>query len=66
MSNSELEEMIYEYGNLMYKIGRMETDEKASSKEYTKFVASKEKLMKNFDDYFKTSISRKRKDLLDV
>lgn len=66
MTNSELEELIYEYGNVMYKLGRMETDDKVSSKEYSKFYSSKEKLMNKFDEYFKTSINKKAKNSLGI
>ena len=55
MTNKELEEKIYEFGNTMYRLGRMETDDKESSKEYNKMHKLKEDLIKQFDNYFKTS-----------
>jgi hypothetical protein len=38
----------------------METDDKASTKEYNKFCKDREDLTKEFDEYFKTpSINKK-------
>jgi hypothetical protein len=60
MTNKELEEKIYEFGQIMYRLGRMETDDKASTKEYNKFCKDREDLTKEFDEYFKTpSINKK-------
>jgi hypothetical protein len=58
MTEKELEEKIYEYGHVMYRIGRMETDGNESSKEYNKFVKMKEMLTKEFDEHFKKNISK--------
>jgi hypothetical protein len=44
MNLNTFEDMVYEYGYLQYKIGRMETDDKASMKEYSKLVDQKDKL----------------------
>lgn len=55
MTTNQLEEIIYEYGHVMYRLGRMETDDKASTKEYNKFLAQKEKIVEEFKQYFKTS-----------
>ena len=55
MENKTLEEKIYEFGQVMYRIGRMETDDKESTKEYNKFCKMREDLTKEFDSYFKTS-----------
>jgi hypothetical protein len=52
MKDTELEELIYEYGQVMYRLGRMETDEKASTKEYNKFCDMRDKLKKQFDEHF--------------
>jgi hypothetical protein len=42
----DLEEKIFEYGNVMYRLGRMETDGLDSSqKEYTKMTKRKEELV---------------------
>ena len=60
MSNKELEEKIYEYGHVMYRLGRMETDGNESSKEYNKFCNQKEKLAKEFDEFFKNNLSKLR------
>ena len=56
--NKEFENAIYEYGNIMYKIGRMETDGKDSSKEYNKLIKEKEMLVKIFDQHFGTSLKK--------
>jgi hypothetical protein len=56
MTNKELEEAIYEYGDTMKQIGRYETDDKIGMKEYNKLISTKEKLMEKFDLYFKSSI----------
>jgi hypothetical protein len=63
MTNKELEEKIYEYGHVMYRLGRMETDDKASTKEYNKFSKTKEELSKDFDDHFNTNISKLKSTL---
>jgi hypothetical protein len=42
MSNKEFEEYIYEYGHVMYRIGRMETDDNSSTKEYNNMTKKKE------------------------
>lgn len=55
MTNKELEEKIYEFGNTMYRLGRMETDGKESSKEYNKMTKVREDLTKEFDGYFNSS-----------
>ena len=55
MSNKELEEFIYEYGHVLYKIGRLETDGKETYKEYNKFIKRKEELMNLFNDHFNSS-----------
>lgn len=56
MSNKEFEEKIYEFGNIMYRIGRMETDDKAGMKEYNKLIKQKEDLIETFNSYFKSSV----------
>jgi hypothetical protein len=53
MNEKMLEELIYEYGETMKHIGRCETNDKSSTKEYNKLISQKEKLMKQFDSYFK-------------
>ena len=63
MSNNELEELIFEYGHVMYRLGRMETDDKASTKEYNKFCDMKEKLVKQFDEHFKVNTEKLKKAL---
>jgi hypothetical protein len=40
----------------MYRIGRMETDDKAGMKEYNKLIKQKEEYMEIFNSYFKSSI----------
>jgi len=47
-----IEEQVYEFGHVMYKLGRMETDEKSSTKEYNQYVKKREELTKIFDEFF--------------
>jgi len=56
MNKKELEELIYDFGHVMYRLGRMETDENSSTKEYNAMTKKKEELTKKFDEFFKTSI----------
>ena len=51
----DIEELIYEYGETMKHIGRCETNDKSSTKEYNKLISKKEDLIKKFDLYFKNS-----------
>jgi len=60
MTNNDIEEKIYEFGHVMYRLGRMETDGKESTKEYNKFCKMREDLTKEFDLYFKTSKINKK------
>jgi hypothetical protein len=53
-----IEELIYDYGNVMYTIGRYETDGKDTGKEYNKLVKRKEELKKIFDEYFNSSTKK--------
>lgn len=53
-----LEELVYEFGNVMYTLGRYETDGRETTKEYNKLMKRKEELYKLFDEFFKAS-SRK-------
>ena len=52
ISNKELESLIYEFGQVMYKLGRLETDGKESQKEYNQYTKKKEELTKRFDEFF--------------
>ena len=52
MKDTELEELIYEYGHVMYRLGRMETDGNTTTKEYNKFCDMRDKLKKQFDEHF--------------
>ena len=61
MSNNELEELIFEYGHVMYRLGRMETDDQASTKEYNKFCQMKEKLINQIDEHFNNNKCNKIK-----
>lgn len=63
MTNKELEEKIYEYGHIMYRLGRMETDDKASTKEYNKVCRDREDMMKEFDTHFNTNFSKLKSTL---
>lgn len=49
-----LQDIIYEFGHVMYQIGRCETDEKQSTKDYNKLIKRKEELHKLLDDHFKS------------
>ena len=53
MNSKELEELIYEYGHVMYRLGRMETDGNTSTKEYNKMDILKEDIKKKLNLYFK-------------
>lgn len=53
MTNKELEEKIYEFGHILYKLGRMETDGKDTTKDYNKMIKLREDLTKEFDKHFK-------------
>lgn len=63
MTNKELEEKIFEYGHVMYRLGRMETDDQASTREYNKFTSMKEELIKEFDQFFKKDNSKLKMSL---
>jgi len=52
ISNKELENTIYEFGQVMYKLGRLETDGKESQKDYNQYVKKREELTKKFDEFF--------------
>jgi hypothetical protein len=60
MNNKELEELIYEYGETMKHIGRCETNDKSSTKEYNKLISEKEKIVSRFDLYFKGDIKLRK------
>ena len=66
MSNTELEELIFEYGHVMYRLGRMETDGNASTKEYNKYCVMKEKIVRQIDDYFKSTVKLRKAINLNV
>jgi phage host-nuclease inhibitor protein Gam len=53
MLKNDIQNEIYELGNIMYKIGRLETDEKASTKEYNIYCKKREELTKKIDEFFK-------------
>jgi hypothetical protein len=60
MNNRELEDLIYEYGETMKHIGRCETNDKSSTKEYNKLLSQKEKIVSRFDSYFKGDIKLRK------
>jgi hypothetical protein len=66
MTNKELEETIYEYGEIMKHIGRYETDGKTGMKEYNKLLSTKEKLVEKFDMFFKNKPIKKIANTLGV
>jgi len=47
--------MIYDYGETLKHIGKFETDEKTSLKEYNKLVDHKEKLVEQFNEHFNSN-----------
>jgi len=47
------EEDIFEFGHVMYKLGRMETDGKDSTKEYNQYSKKREELTKKISEFFK-------------
>ena len=54
ITNKEFEDIVYEYGHTMYRIGRMETDGlDSSNKEYNKMDKRKEELRKVIAEFFK-------------
>lgn len=58
MNEKDLEELIYEYGSITYRLGRLETDERGSDKEYTKNLKRKEEIVKIFDEYLRKVIKK--------
>jgi hypothetical protein len=64
----KLEEAIYDFGYVSYKLGRYETDGKDTTKEYNKLSKQKEELTNFFDEYFgssKKSIKKVGEQLID-
>jgi len=47
--------MIYDYGETLKHIGKFETDERISLKEYNKLVDHKEKLVEQFNEHFNSN-----------
>lgn len=54
MKRNELEEIVYDFGHVMYRLGRMETDGNSSTKEYNQMTKRKEELAKQLDEFFKS------------
>ena len=51
--NKEFEDIVYEYGHTMYKLGRLETDGlDSSNKEYNKLDKRKEELRSIIAEFF--------------
>ena len=48
-----IEDLIYEFGHVMYKIGRLETDDKKTTKEYNQYCIKREELTKKFSEFSK-------------
>jgi|GEM_PF-3182140 len=45
-NNNDIQDIVFEYGHVMYRLGRMETDGLSSSaKEYSKMSKRKEELL---------------------
>ena len=53
MNQKEFEETIYDFGHVMYRLGRMETDEKQGMKEYNQALKKKEELSKIIGEFLK-------------
>lgn len=53
ITSSNMEEVVYEFGNVQYRIGRLETDGRDSEKEYNRLVKRKEELGKIIAEFFK-------------
>ena len=51
MNLSDLEDAFYTYGELNYRIGRMETDGNSASKKYDKLVEERDYLRNKFPTY---------------
>lgn len=54
VSGTNIEEIIFEFGNVQYRIGRLETDGRDTEKEYNKLVKRKEQLSKLIAEFFKS------------
>jgi len=52
INESNIAEVIYEFGNVQYRLGRMETDGRESDKVYAKLLKRKEKLGKIIAEFF--------------
>lgn len=48
-----MEEIVFEFGRVMYRLGRLETDEKTGEKEYDKYLKRKEKLASVIGEFFR-------------
>ncbi len=66
MKNTDIEELIYEYGHVMYRLGRMETDGNTSTKEYNKFCDMRDKLKIQFDEYFDSGKYKNLKESMGI
>jgi hypothetical protein len=58
MSQKELEKLIYEFGQVMYRLGRLETDGKQSQKEYNQATKKREELTEIFDEFFNSTAKK--------
>ena len=65
-SSSELQNIIFEFGNVMYRLGRMETDGKDTTKEYNKMCKRREQLTDEFSSHFKTGMNMKAAKTLNL
>jgi hypothetical protein len=50
---SDIEEVVFEFGRVQYRLGRLETDGKQTEKEYNQLTKRKEKLSKIIAEFFK-------------
>ena len=52
-TSKQIEEMVFEFAHVQYKIGRLETDGNDTEKEYNKLIKTKEELSKIIAEFFK-------------
>jgi len=53
ITSSNMEEVVYEFGNVQYRLGRLETDGRDSGKDYNRLMKRKEELGKIIAEFFK-------------
>ena len=53
ITSSNMEEVVYEFGNVQYRLGRLETDGRDSGKDYNRLMKRIEELGKIIAEFFK-------------